>query len=132
MPMSYWLGPVTSQFAGGAGGATGEATGMKLQGVGGGRRRRARKTAGVCGVIHPPRKAAGGKAPQDRRRLTFFWGGAERRSHLWSLKLVLDVLRVPATRPGARHFRAEHVAGKARSRGNRRASHPLELQGPRG
>jgi hypothetical protein len=42
---------------------TGEAMSMKLQGAGGGRRR-ARKTAGACGIIHPPRKAAGGKAPQ--------------------------------------------------------------------
>ena len=60
------------------------------------------------------------QAPQDRRRLTFFWGGAEiRRSRLWSLKSVLDVLRVPAARPGTRHFRAEHVAGKARSGASR-------------
>jgi hypothetical protein len=70
---------------------TGEAMGMKLQGAGGGGgRRRARKNAGVYGVTHPPCKAAGGIAPQvlrqDRRRLTFFWGGAERRrSHLWSV-----------------------------------------------
>jgi hypothetical protein len=35
-----------------------------------------------------------------------------RRSRLWSLKSVLDVLRVPAARPRTRHFRAEHVAGK--------------------
>jgi hypothetical protein len=56
------------------------------------------------------------QAPQDRRGLTFFGGGAEiRRSRLWSLKSVLDVLRVPAAWPGTRHFRAEHVAGKARS-----------------
>jgi hypothetical protein len=40
-----------------------------------------------------------------------------RKSRLWSLKSVLDVLRVPAARPGTRHFRAEHVAGKARSEG---------------
>ena len=60
------------------------------------------------------------QAPQDRRRLTFFWGGAEiRRSRLWSLKSVLDVLRVPAARPGTRYFRAEHVAGKARSGASR-------------
>jgi hypothetical protein len=65
--------------------------GMELQGAGGGRRR-AHKTAGACGITHPPRKAAGGKAPQDRRRPTFFWGGAEtRRSRLWSLNSVLDV-----------------------------------------
>jgi hypothetical protein len=47
-----------------------------------------------------------------------------RRSRLWSLKSVLDVLRVPAARPGTRHFRAEHVAGKARSGG------PPGLEGP--
>jgi hypothetical protein len=70
---------------------------------------------------------------QDRRRLTFFWWGAEiRRSRLRSLKSVLDVLRVPAARPRTRHFRAEHEAGKARSGGHRGASYPLELQGPRG
>jgi hypothetical protein len=64
--------------------------------VGGGCRR-ARGTAGACGMTHPPRKAAGGKAPQDRRRLIFFWGGAEmRRSRLWSLKSVLDALRMTA------------------------------------
>jgi hypothetical protein len=84
---------------------------MKLQGAGGGRR--ARETAGVCGITHPPRKAAGGKAPQDRRGLTSFLGGAEMRSsRLWSLKSVLDALRVtcrvPEARPGTRHFRAEH------------------------
>jgi hypothetical protein len=56
-------------------GATGEAMGMELQGVGGWGDRRAHKTAGACGITHPPRKAAGGKAPQqDRRRLTFFGG----------------------------------------------------------
>jgi hypothetical protein len=54
------------------------------------------------------------------------------RSRLRSLKSVLDVLRVPAARPRTRHFRAEHVAGKARSGGHRGASYPLKLQGPRG
>jgi hypothetical protein len=105
---------------------------MELQGVGGGGTGEPiNKTAGACWITHPPRKAAGGKAPQDRRRPTFFWGGAEiRRSRLRSLKSVLDVLRVPAARPRTRHFRAEHVAGgkQVRSRG---ASYPLELQGPR-
>jgi hypothetical protein len=74
-------------------------------------RRRARETAGACGVTHLPRKAAEGKAPQDRRRLTFFWGGAEiRRSRLWSLKSVRDVLRVPAVpAPGPLQFQG--VAG---------------------
>jgi hypothetical protein len=58
-----------------------------------------------------------------------FLGGAEiRRSRLWSLKSVLDALRVPAARPGTRHFCAEHVAGKARSRGVRLG--PKALQGP--
>jgi hypothetical protein len=70
------------------------------------------------------------QAPQDRRRLTFFCGGAEiRRSRLWSLKSVLDALRVHAARPGTRHFRAEHVAGKARSgvsRGVRLGSKALQ------
>jgi hypothetical protein len=108
--------------------------GHKTAGGGGWGDRRAHKTAGVCGITHPPRsKAAGGKAPQDRRRLTFFWWGAEiRRSRLRSLKSVLDVLRVPAARPRTWHFRAEHVAGKARSGGHRGASYPLTLQGPRG
>ena len=108
---------------------------MKLQGAGGGGgRRRARKTAGACGVTHPPRKAAGGIAPQDRRRLTFFWGAETRRSRLWSLKSVLDVLRVPAARPGTRHFRAEHVgAVRVRVRGRRAqgsAAPPLLAPGP--
>jgi hypothetical protein len=43
------------------------------------------------------------QAPQDRRRVTFFGGGAEiRRSRLWSLKLVLDALRCmqPSTKHG--------------------------------
>jgi hypothetical protein len=62
-----------------------------------------------------------------------FLGGAGaeiRRSRLWSLKSVLDVLRVlrvPAARPGTRHFRAEHVAGKARSGGP-----PARRPGPEG
>jgi hypothetical protein len=69
----------------------------------------------------PPRR----QAPQDCRRLSLLWGGAEiRRSRMWSLKPVLDALRVPAARPGTRHFRAEHVAGKARSGG------PPGLEGP--
>ena len=42
---------------------------------------------------------------------------ADQRSRLRSLKSVLDVLWVPAARPATRHFRAEHVAGKARSGG---------------
>jgi hypothetical protein len=77
-------------------------------------------------------KAAGRRrqAPQDRRRLTFFGGGAEiMRSRLWSLKSVLDVLRVSAARPGTRHFRAQHVAGKARSgvsRGSAWARRPFK------
>jgi hypothetical protein len=54
---------------------TGEAMGMKLQGMGGWGDRRAHKTAGVCGITHPPRKAAGGKAPQDRRGGLHFFGG---------------------------------------------------------
>jgi hypothetical protein len=105
--------------------------GIELQGGGALQARRDHRTVRACGVIHPPRKAAGGKAPQDRRRLTFFWGGVEiRMSCLWSLKSVLDALRVPAARSGTRHFRAEHVAGRARSGGHRgRASHPLKLQG---
>jgi hypothetical protein len=93
---------------------TGEAMGIKLQGVGGGGTGEPIELQGLAGShTRPPRKAAGGKAPQDRRRLTFFWGGAEiRRSRLRPLKSVLDVLRVPAARPGARHFRAEHVASR--------------------
>jgi hypothetical protein len=70
------------------------------------------------------------QAPQDRRGLTFFWGGAEiRRSRLWSLESVLDVLRVSAARPRTRHFRAQYVAGKARSgvsRGVRLGSKALQ------
>jgi hypothetical protein len=83
---------------------------MKLQGAGGGEDAgEPVKLQGFAGShTYLPCKAAGGIASQDRRRLTFFWGGAERRRiHLWSLKSVLDVLRVPAARPGARHFRAE-------------------------
>jgi hypothetical protein len=70
-------------------------------------------------------------APQGRRRLTLFRGGAEiRRSRLRSLKSVLDVLWVPAARPATRHFRAEHVAGKARSGGPPVRLGPKALQGP--
>jgi hypothetical protein len=63
-----------------------------------------------------------------------------RRSRLWSLKVVLDALRVHAAqykiRPASQ---AEHVAGRAgpaeargasQLLGNRRAPPGLELQGP--
>ena len=54
------------------------------------------------------------QAPQDRRRLTFFWGWAEiRRSRLWPLEVVLDELRVHAAQYKTRPSQAEHVAGRA-------------------
>jgi hypothetical protein len=81
----------------------------------GGGRRQARGTAGACGITHPPCKAAGGKQSSAGPPAAYiFLGGLRqeiRRSRLWSLKSVLDVLRVPAARSGTRHFRAEHVAG---------------------
>jgi hypothetical protein len=55
-----------------------------------------------------------------------------RRSRLWSLKSVLGVLRVPAARPGTRHFRAEHVAGRARSGGAPWRQPPPETAGAPG
>jgi hypothetical protein len=102
------------------GGGTGEP--IKLQGFAGSHTRPARPPEAKL------RRTAGG--------LHFFggelrWGGAA-CPHRWSLKSVLDALRVPAARPRTRHFRAEHVAGKARSGGHRGASYPLKLQGPRG
>jgi hypothetical protein len=68
---------------------------------------------------------------QENGKATRGCGAEIRRSHLRSLKLVLDALRVPAARPGTRPFRAEHVTGRARSGGHRGASHLLKLQGPR-
>jgi hypothetical protein len=88
-------------FLGGA--LTGEAMGIKLQGFARSHTRPARPPEAKL------RRTAGG--------LHFFGGELRgiRRSRLRSLKSVLDVLRVPAARPRTRHFRAEHVAGKARS-----------------
>jgi hypothetical protein len=66
------------------------------------------------------------QAPQDRRRLTFFWGWAEmRRSRLWPLKVVLDALRVRAAQYKTRPSQAEHVAGRAGPAGARGASQLL-------
>jgi hypothetical protein len=119
---------------------TGEPMGIELQGGRGG----ARAAGGAIELqwfegshARPARPLEASSAQEDRRRLTFWGGGVEiRKSRLWSLKSVLDdsldALRVPAARPGTRHFRAEHVAGKARSGGHRGASQPLPLPGPRG
>jgi hypothetical protein len=108
--------------------------GMELQGLGGGGRTgEPVKPQGFAGSHTRPARPPEAKLRRTAGGLHLFGGGAEmRRSRLWSLKSVLDALRVPAARPGTRHFRAEHVAGKARSGGHRGASHPLELQGPRG
>jgi hypothetical protein len=105
----------------------------------------------ILGLLAPVPRLRGHKpapqgrrrqAPQDRRRLTFFWGGAEvriRRSRLWSLKSVLDVLRVPAARLGARntehgtrHFRAEHehVARSRKGEVGGKSGGPPGLEGP--
>jgi hypothetical protein len=55
------------------------------------------------------------QAPQDRRRLTFFEGGAEiRRSRLWSLKATgAGCTSVHAAQYKTRPSQAEHVAERA-------------------
>jgi hypothetical protein len=61
-----------------------------------------------------------------------------RRSRLWSLKLVLDALRVHAAQYKTRRSQAEHVAGRAGpaeargAQGGERQPAPGEPQGPRG
>jgi hypothetical protein len=84
-------------------------------GSGGARRRRPRGTSGYLRGRTPAPQGRRRQAPQDRRRrLTFFWGWAEiRRSHLWSLKVMLDALRVHAAQYKTRPSHAEHVAGRA-------------------
>jgi hypothetical protein len=88
---------------------TGEPMGIELQGAEGARCRRAHRTAGVRGITHPPRKAAGGKLRRTAGGLHFLGGELRaeiRRSRLWSLKSALGALRLPAARPVARYFRA--------------------------
>jgi hypothetical protein len=103
-------------------------------GSGGARRRRARGTSGHLRGRTPAPQGRRRQAPQDRRRLTFFWGWAEiRRSRLWPLKVVLDALRVHAAQYKTRPSQAEHVAGRAGPAGSRDASQLLgtgEPQGP--
>jgi hypothetical protein len=71
------------------------------------------------------------QAPQDRRRPTFFWGWAGiRTSRLWSLKLVLDALRVHAAQHKTRPSQAEHVAGRAGTAEARGASASQLLGNP--
>ena len=83
-------------------------------GSGGARRRRPHGTSGYLRGRTPAPQGRRRQAPQDRRRLTFFWGWAEmRRSRLWSLKVVLDALRVHAAQYKTRPSQAEHVAGRA-------------------
>jgi hypothetical protein len=86
-------------------------------------------------AARPPARGCRRQAPQDRRGLTFFGeGGLRQRGAAcghWN-RCWMDALRAPAARPGTRHFRAEHVAGRARSGGERGASHPLGPRGPRG
>ena len=83
-------------------------------GSGGARRRRPHGTSGYLKGRAPAPQGRRRQAPQDRRRLTFFWGWAEiRRSRLWPLEVVLDELRVHAAQYKTRPSQAEHVAGRA-------------------
>jgi hypothetical protein len=110
---------------------------MESQGPGGCALQAAPRNFRACkGAVHPPRKAAGGKLRRTAGGLHFLWGGAEmRRSRLWSLKLVLDALRVHARSlvqttafPGRACSRKGGSSGGAQGR----QPAPGEPQGPQG
>jgi hypothetical protein len=97
--------------------------------------RRARGTSGHLRGRAPAPQGRRRQAPQDRRRLTFFWGWVEmRRIRLWLLKVVLDALRVRAAQYKTRPSQAERARSRkgGSSGGQGRQPAPGEPQGPRG